>query len=731
MNEKVLKIINEIEEIFPVSLWKMNGIDVWPWLRVRLYFEFSPTIFQSANSKESEIEAEPLGELFNSLESKDNIDVIVLIDSFIRIKLMDGRWYHRLASPFHGEIQKNNLKVANMEYSLHNVNKTPVSDESYSIKNQLSYFLNNMDLKEPTELNMFDEVKNYIENKLGVKIACFNIGDINYEMSKIERLSKFYEYLIIKKKTRLVLIVNYYNPVAYPLIVAARRLGIPTVDIQHGTQSPLVYHKWCNIPSEGYNILPDYFWCWSETEAKLINKGIKNSTVHQAIAGGNPWLELWKEGKSDLVRNYDRKLDEIFDEKKVKILLTLQPKYGLIGWDANIPNWVYEAIVNSPNEWKWYVRYHPSMEGKYSNEMEQCENLLTDLIIDGKVETIIATQEPLMALLRKMDVHVTAFSTSVIEAKYVGVPSVTLHENAKLLKEEIKLKWILEARTRNQLIECIKQQNKRKNENNLPEFISDSIGLTKGIETLLNKSNERNSGFPHIDRLIEKECYFADKEYNKVIENLTLYNHSREKFILGKAYEALGEILEANVLFEDYLLYLMNSLDEVDVSIQELLYLKQFFEEVSNERNKIVVENWIGSLIRKFEWKRIYFFRILFLRNDYKELQYWINTVEHNLDILFYVGRILIDNNEIVKGIEIMDRFIKTFDANKGLYMYRTYTISYKISVFYYMGMGFFKLNRFQEAYQKFLQCDDLSNGGHEGAREFLLKIKNMNIPLC
>ncbi|MEK4083227.1 hypothetical protein [Psychrobacillus sp. FSL K6-1415] len=724
-----LEIISKIEELFPVSSWRMNGVDVWPWIRMKLNFELLPNAVQSAHTQASERENGALRELADAVESNDIIDVFVLIDSFIRIKLMDDKWYHRLTGPFHEEIQKSKLKVSNMEYSLHKVKKTPVFDESFSIENQLNYFLNSVDVNEPSYLKMFKEVKDYIEENLNTKLSCFNIGDINYETSKIKRLSEFYEYILNIKKSKLVLIVNYYNPIAYPLILAARNIGIPTVDIQHGSQSPLIYHNWDYTPSEGYNILPNYFWCWSGREAQLINEGFKNSTVHKALAGGNPWLELWKEDKKFIVSYYDKKLEEIMEEGKVNILLTLQPKYGLIGWDDNIPHWLFATIKNSPEKWKWYIRYHPAMEGKYLNEMVQCEELLSNLIKDGKVETTFATQEPLMAILRKMDVHVTPFSSSIIEAKHIGVPSVTLHDSARIYhKEEINSTWVIEARNTKQLIKYIQQQFKRKNENKLPLYKSDSIGLAKGLGILLN--NEVDPKFSPIKPLIEKECYLADKRYNKIVGNSSIKRELKDSFVVGKAFEAKGNILEATQLYESYWKYLKDYLDEDKISIRELLYLKQFFEKKSSEKNKIEVENFIRNLIRKFESKKTYLFRILFLSNDFKELKIWIDKVEHNLDTLFYVGRILIDNSEIEKGIEVMNRFLNVFDSNDELHTQRTFTKEYKISVLYYIGVGFFKLNCYEEASSRFLQCIELSNDSHEGAKEHLLKLKNMNTTL-
>src|SRR5690606_17307926 len=144
-------------------------------------------------------------------------------------------------------------------------------------------------------------------------------------------------------------------------ILAARRVGIPSVDIQHGNQRDIFYHKWMNVPTKGYNIVPNYFWCWEKEDAEAINRWANLTSIHEAIIGGNPWIELWKNDNHPSIKKYNKLIKEFIDRDAVNILVTLQPLYGLPNWNENIPYWVIRAIKKSPDNWKWYIRYHHAM----------------------------------------------------------------------------------------------------------------------------------------------------------------------------------------------------------------------------------------------------------------------------------------------------------------------------------------------------------------------------------
>ena len=57
------------------------------------------------------------------------------------------------------------------------------------------------------------------------------------------------------------------------LIRACKILNIKSVDVQHGHQCKHpMYLYWLQIPITGYDLLPDYYWVWSNFATKELHK---------------------------------------------------------------------------------------------------------------------------------------------------------------------------------------------------------------------------------------------------------------------------------------------------------------------------------------------------------------------------------------------------------------------------------------------------------------------------
>jgi len=102
----------------------------------------------------------------------------------------------------------------------------------------------------------------------------------------------------------------------------------------------------------------------------------------------------------------------------------------------------------------WWLRVHP---GKVK-EKDVFKRLVQEAgISTGEVD--LATDFPLYALLRQMDLHLTFYSSSVLEAKDFGVPSVVVGDYGKeLFSDQISSGWAFPADTPEEIILGIKSQ---------------------------------------------------------------------------------------------------------------------------------------------------------------------------------------------------------------------------------------------------------------------------------
>ena len=123
-----------------------------------------------------------------------------------------------------------------------------------------------------------------------------------------------------------------------------------------------------------------------------------------------------------------------------------------------LPKWFCEIINHGPPNYKWFIRLHPQPKRSATN--------IDDIMIAGQnynVDIKNATDLPLMALLERVDIHITLWSSTVLEAKQFGVPSIVIHENGQdLFGQEIKDGTVKTAFSRRELEEAIssfKKQN--------------------------------------------------------------------------------------------------------------------------------------------------------------------------------------------------------------------------------------------------------------------------------
>ena len=276
-------------------------------------------------------------------------------------------------------------------------------------------------------LAQYDEVKETVFKNTGIKLPL--ISQVIRNAILIERLSYFWEDKQVINP-RLVFMVAYYGEIGMALNLACNRLNIPSVDIQHGVQGDyhVAYGRWSKVPLTGYELLPKVFWVWSGNEHAAIEQWCQPvKEHHRPIVGGNPWLSMWKEPNYHIVIEYDKILIKLMNKQpgQFNILYTLQP-----GYDP--PEWLLNFIREAPLTWMWWIRLHPGMAADKLRIKELFANCRPNNIDIDNASII-----PLPALLRHVNLHITQFSTTVIEAAEFGVPSIILDKDATLIYSKL------------------------------------------------------------------------------------------------------------------------------------------------------------------------------------------------------------------------------------------------------------------------------------------------------
>lgn len=209
------------------------------------------------------------------------------------------------------------------------------------------------------------------------------------------------------KKISYVVVSNFYSPENLALINVANEFNIETYDIQHGVQRNVVaYERFDNIPS---SLKPSKIVNWSDVIPESMNAN---------------------ESFTNFCSNLHSK----------KCLVTLQP--------SNSDNFLKSLNNILSLGIKVIVRPHPRRNG--SLFLERLRDILDD-------EIIINSENSLKDEFINNDIHISEYSSSLIESAAIGLLSVAVHNTAKeYLCDEIKEGKILFFSSLEHFIDAIK-----------------------------------------------------------------------------------------------------------------------------------------------------------------------------------------------------------------------------------------------------------------------------------
>lgn len=221
----------------------------------------------------------------------------------------------------------------------------------------------------------------------------------------------FHRRILRATRPQAVLLVCWYAVENMAVLHECSRMGIRTVDLQHGVQgnAHLAYGPWASLPSAGYSLMPDAFWCWDDSSAASIRAWAGAGRIG-AWAMGDPWLERGlSKPSAPLWQNDGRK----------KVL------YAAFMPDP-LPSMLIVAMKKTMATCQWVVRTHPATPELPSviHELLKAEGL------EGSVRISPASDMPMGNALLGCDLHITPYSSTVLEAASLGVPSLAIHRNA-------------------------------------------------------------------------------------------------------------------------------------------------------------------------------------------------------------------------------------------------------------------------------------------------------------
>ena len=472
-NRVFMRLLCDLETRFAVDDWMIDSVRVWPIARMQLYYAFFEHQYFADQPARAgligpgdlpRVGRRVLGSVwdyvragisdFSSSQHRNRPHDVVVMNYQTYMTRLQGRWYSRVCDPFVELLTANGWSTLMLTAGYKCA--TPRHTKSRFIQPQLVVH-RLIGMMPRSRQRRGTAILSELEQQAkasGLFAESFQlIAPVERHARQIIAIARYFRRVLAKVRPQMLIVSCWYSTESMALLLAAHQLGIPTIDIQHGSQEfHVAYDGWHRFPAAGYELLPAFFWCWSTTETQVIANWSRDLPVHQPIDGGNLFLERWVRGADDVVQEYDRLIGAMTERNgaAVQILYTLN---GSTKDEIDRIVEIVRAVNDSGLRAHFWIRLHPialDQGPRVESALERHDLHNADV---GNATTL-----PLYALLRHIDVHVTEFSSVVIEAQAFGVPSVVGEQGEIWFPSQVASGWARMASTVPEWVNGIRRQ---------------------------------------------------------------------------------------------------------------------------------------------------------------------------------------------------------------------------------------------------------------------------------
>jgi hypothetical protein len=445
----ICRLLGEFEETHDVEHYEVFGQKIWPMLRFMIGDQMSVRSHsiewaRSKNKPDAPISpARRIGQTASfflspmidfarwavanssgvSPTTYERCDVLIF-GSGQRYQKVGEAWTHYATAPLNDLLRRSGLNCKNWQWDRQPYPAyQPAADvrPPLVLKQRLLGIQRSLGPRPPPPA-WWDALNSFHIQHLGRDL---NWNLIVEHFSGFRPYSKIIERWLRRAQPGLLVVDCWTNWPAVAASVAAHRLGIPVLELQHGIQeqSHSAYHGWRKEPSGGWDMLPDAFWVWGSRAEALYKT---NRITHEVIRGGSLWLRQWVNEDAPDIAQACKWARSFTAGSDYSILVTLgDPASHEIEFLNNV-------LAESPSNWRWLVRMHPN------SRFERAAILSALNWPSHAIVNVYESSEwPLFAMLKAVDLHVTNCSTSTNEALAFGTPSITFGELGLSMFDEL------------------------------------------------------------------------------------------------------------------------------------------------------------------------------------------------------------------------------------------------------------------------------------------------------
>ncbi len=419
---QIAEALVEGASALPIDEMVYRGVNVWPFVRTELAFRLhggataalsARLSLRSRVNKRLRAVSERV-ELHRAPASRT-----VLLTPANRVVRLQRGSYHALAHPLHDAMQSlgEGLRVWTLGPGRLHAPFASSVDRALSVAMAGS----GARFTVTPEPSWYEQFRRWAAERLG------QASEWRATAGKLDRMlraASFFEGTLRRARARALMVDCWYGGRQIGAIVAARRLGLTVVDVQHGLQGAGHFGYVGALSGHSLAPEPDRFWVWGSGDRSLLlasNPALDPGCVDVV---GNLWLNEFRAEQGSMRREVAAARAALSASQVglvpsgSVVLVTLQK-------GIEYRSWLLPLLSLLPRETTVLVRLHRQM-AEVPSELEQELRLLA-----SNVSVVAASELPLYALFGIATWHVTGFSTCAIEALAFGVSSLLTHPSGE------------------------------------------------------------------------------------------------------------------------------------------------------------------------------------------------------------------------------------------------------------------------------------------------------------
>lgn len=424
-----LDLADEIERRFDVAGWTSGDAGLWPLARMDLYLDLywqelgGPPAPGSRVLRAATHLMRPAANLWQQrrdagklLREPHPAEVVFLGDG-VSLDRLDGMWEDRYGEPLLADYDAEGVSSFVMQAG--DMRRAPLKRPTFAANLAEAAARTSVSrYRRPLSLPDHAALMGYLARR-GISALSLAPERLARRAAMLHATAEAFARILDRVQPRIAFTVTWYAGLAPAFLLACRRRGVLTVDLQHcPLEGRHKAYRWARLPKEGYALLPAVFWTWKEEDAARLREWA-SGPWHRGLHGGHPRLLPFFDDEDPRTRQWDASFQTLAGPAGTRdVLVALQT----IGGQKEIWETLAKRVAASPTTWRWWIRRHPS--GRPEDDALY-GRLLS--VSGPNIRLAEASALPLSALLRHMSVVLSVSSGVAAEAAAFGVPAIFLN----------------------------------------------------------------------------------------------------------------------------------------------------------------------------------------------------------------------------------------------------------------------------------------------------------------